>query len=96
MMIQFILGATAVAAMVAGLFFLRFWRVTRDRFFIFFAVSFGIEGVDRAVLGLSTRSEETEPFIYLARLLAFTLILVAIADKNRKWSPATDESKAHK
>jgi len=69
--IQFILGATAVAALVARLFFLRFWRATRDRFFIFFAVSFDIKGVDRTALGLSTLSEEKEPFIYPARLLAF-------------------------
>lgn len=79
-----LLGATAMAAAVAGVFFLRFWRDTRDRFFLFFALAFFIDAVNRAVLGLSIVSEETEPFFYLARLLSFMIILVAIVDKNRR------------
>ena len=38
-------GAISMASLVAGLFFLRFWKDTGDRFFLFFAVSFLIEGV---------------------------------------------------
>ena len=30
---QILLGANAMASLVVGLFFLRFWRDTRDRFF---------------------------------------------------------------
>jgi hypothetical protein len=80
----FLLGATAMASLVAALFFLRFWRETGDRFFLYFAVAFGMEGLNRSVLGLSTVSQETEPFFYLVRLVAFLLILAAIVDKNRK------------
>ena len=80
----FLLGATAMASLVAALFFLRFWRETEDRFFLYFAVAFGIEGLNRSVLGLSSISQETEPFFYLVRLIAFLLILAAIVDKNRK------------
>jgi hypothetical protein len=80
----FLLGATAMASLVAALFFLRFWRETGDRFFLYFAVAFGMEGLNRSVLGLSTVSQETEPFFYLVRLIAFLLILAAIVDKNRK------------
>jgi hypothetical protein len=82
--IPFLLGATAMASLVAALFFLRFWRETGDRFFLYFAVAFGIEGLNRSVLGLSSVSQETEPFFYLVRLIAFLLILAAIVDKNRK------------
>ena len=81
---SFLYGATAMASLVAGLFFLRFWRDTGDRLFIFFAVAFGVEGLNRTVLGLSVLSKETEPFLYLIRLLSFLLILAAIVDKNRK------------
>lgn len=81
---SFLLGATAMASLVAGLFFLRFWRETGDRFFLFFAVAFGVEGLNRSVLGLSAVSRETEPFFYLVRLIAFLLILAAIVDKNQK------------
>ena len=78
-----ILGAIAMASWVAAMFFLRFWKNTRDRFFLFFAVAFFAEALNRAALGLTTVSKEQEPFFYLARLLAFGLIIVAIIDKNR-------------
>ena len=79
----FLLGAVAMGFLVAGLFFLRFWRETRDRLFLAFAASFFIEAVNRAALALSSKPNEGAPFFYLVRLIAYLLILVAIADKNR-------------
>lgn len=83
-MTEMLLGANALAALVVALFFLRFWRSTRDRFFIFFAVAFLIDAIVRVALGLGHWSEEREPFIFLGRLLSFTIIIAAIIDKNRK------------
>lgn len=80
---QILLGAIAMACFVIGMFFLRFWRNTRDRFFLFFAVSFALEGVNRTILGLNYGANENEPIYYLVRLLSFVLILIAIIDKNR-------------
>ena len=80
---QMLLGAIAMAGITIGLFFLRFWKKTRDRFFLFFAVAFGLEGLNRALLGLFQSSDENEPVYYLVRLLSFVLILIAIVDKNR-------------
>jgi O-antigen/teichoic acid export membrane protein len=77
------LGAIATASMVAALFFLRFWKSTRDRFFLFFAMSFFIEGVNRALLGLMAGLREEAPAYYLIRLVAYSLILFAILDKNK-------------
>jgi uncharacterized membrane protein HdeD (DUF308 family) len=82
-----LIGAIAMAFFTAGLFFLRSWTRTRDRFFLFFAIAFGIEGVGRVILGLTDPSDETEPLIYLIRLLAFSIILFAIVDKNRGRKP---------
>jgi hypothetical protein len=76
-------GAVAMASFVAMLFFLRFWRQTRDQFFLLFAVAFGLDSATRFVLGLSQISDETEPFFYLARLVTFGLIILAIIQKNR-------------
>jgi uncharacterized membrane protein HdeD (DUF308 family) len=87
-----LLGANAMASLVAGLFFLRFWRDTRDRFFLFFATAFGVEGVNRIALGLTDVSQENEPYFYLVRLFSFLLILAAIVDKNRKKSPRNKET----
>jgi hypothetical protein len=79
-----ILGAVAMANLVAGLFFLRFWQQSRDRFFMLFASSFFLEAVNRAALALSPHPNDGSPIFYCVRLLAFLLILAAIADKNRR------------
>jgi hypothetical protein len=81
-----LLGAIAMASLTIGLFFLRFWRDTGDRFFLFFAAAFGIEGMIRVAQGLSVVSEEREPLFYLVRLFSFLLIISAVVDKNRSRS----------
>jgi hypothetical protein len=76
-------GAVAMASGVAALFFLRFWRQTRDSFFLFFALAFAIDALARFVLGFAELSEETQPLVYGARLITFGLIIIAIIRKNR-------------
>jgi hypothetical protein len=76
-------GAVAMASFVAMLFFLRFWRQTRDNFFLFFSVAFGLDSASRFGLGITSPSDETEPLFYLARLAMFGLIIAAIIQKNR-------------
>jgi hypothetical protein len=78
-----LLGAIAMATMVIALFFLRFWRSTGDRFFLFFALSFLIDGLNRIFLSPASPSTEDAPEYYLVRLLSYGLILFAIWDKNR-------------
>jgi hypothetical protein len=75
-------GAIAMGSTVIALFFLRFWRSTRDRFFLYFALSFGIEGAHRVYSALSFQENEDSPLHYLIRLLAYGLILWAILEKN--------------
>jgi uncharacterized membrane protein HdeD (DUF308 family) len=76
-------GAVAMAALLAALFFLRFWRQTRDNFFLLFSIAFAIDAVSRFVLALTHVSDETEPYFYVPRLITFGLIIVAIVLKNR-------------
>jgi hypothetical protein len=76
-------GAVAMASGVAALFFLRFWRQTKDSFFLFFAAAFAIDALERFVLGFAELSEETQPLVYGARLITFGLIIIAIIRKNR-------------
>lgn len=79
-----LLGGIAVGSFVAGLFFLRYWRSTRDRFFLFFMLAFWIEAGNRFDMALrSSWNEDDSPVHYLVRLLTYGLILVAIWDKNR-------------
>ncbi len=78
----FLLGVIATASIIAGIFFLKFWRKTGDSFFLAFAASFFIEGLNRCGVMLLEKPNEGNPWIYLVRLLSFLLILVAILRKN--------------
>jgi hypothetical protein len=80
---QFVMGAIAMASWIAGLFFLRFWRDTRDRLFAMFALAFWIFGLSRLGLAMFTAPDEKGTFLYWVRFAAFLLIIVAIIDKNR-------------
>ena len=80
---ELLLGAIAALCLVAGLIFWRYWRDTRDRFFVFFALSFWLEGASRVLIGAARAWNEDTPFHYLLRLAAYVLILLAIWDKNR-------------
>jgi len=80
---EMLTGAIATGSIVAGLFFLRFWRSTRDRFFLYFAISFLLEGSNRFLLGFMGWLREEAPAYYLVRLVAYGLILVAILEKNQ-------------
>lgn len=80
---EVLLGAVAMGSAVAALFFLRFWRQTRERLFLIFALAFLVDAVMRVVLAVTEVPNEQEPFFYLGRLLTFILIVVAIIDKNR-------------
>jgi hypothetical protein len=75
-------GAIVMASLVIALFFLRFWRNTGDRFFLYFSLSFAIEGVHRLYSALRDSNGEDSPLHYLIRLLAYGLILWAILEKN--------------
>ena len=81
---QFLMGAVAMAYWVAGLFFLRFWKRTRERLFAIFAVSFWLLALTRIALVAYGQPKEGTTPIYLVRFLAYVLIVVAILDKNRE------------
>jgi uncharacterized membrane protein HdeD (DUF308 family) len=75
-------GVIVTSSIMAGVFFLKFWKRTRDSLFLAFAIAFLIEGVDRACVMVVPRPNEGSPWIYLVHLLASGLILFAILKKN--------------
>jgi hypothetical protein len=75
-------GAIAFAACVAALFFLKFWRRTRDIFFLLFATAFAIDAAARLAVAVGRLSDTSEPLYFLPRLMTFGLIALAIAKKN--------------
>lgn len=80
---QFLWGALAMACFVAGVFFQRYWVLSRDRLFLFFWLAFWVLALHWIGLGLVNPPQETRHYLYVVRFLAFALILAAIIDKNR-------------
>jgi uncharacterized membrane protein YeiB len=80
-------GAILMGYGVCALFFLQFWRSTRDRLFAAFSAAFWVLGLQRLALALVEPLEEWRTGLYAFRLLAFLLIISAILDKNRAVPP---------
>ena len=83
---DFLSGAVALGFAACALFFLRFWRRTREELFLAFAVAFLLLGAGQTILALANIPTEERGSIYLLRLIAFLLILLAIYRKNRSLS----------
>jgi hypothetical protein len=83
-LLDFLSGAVTFGFLLASLFFLRFWKRTRDGLFLSFAAAFLLLGVGQGLLALANIPVEERSWLYLFRLTAFGLILVAIIRKNRR------------
>lgn len=78
----FLLGIIVTASILSGIFFLKFWKRTREFLFLAFAVAFITEGLSRVAVLLLAKPNEGSPWIYLVRLFASLFILTAILKKN--------------
>jgi len=83
-MFQFASGLIAMGFLVSSLFFLRFWKSTRDWLFAAFAAAFLLLAVNQTLLAFSQGPLEERSNLYLLRLLAFAIIIAAVIAKNRR------------
>ena len=81
-MTEFLSGAVTLGYFIAAVFFLRFWRRTRDRLFLAFAIAFVLFALNQGLVSLLEVDSEPTSFMYVLRVLGFLLILAAIVDKN--------------
>lgn len=81
-----LLGALAALSLVAGIFFFKFWRKTRDSLFLAFAASFTIRAFNDAGRASMAHPNEGALWSYMINIGSSLLILIAIATKtfNRK------------
>lgn len=79
---DFAAGLLTAGYLVAGLFFLKFWRRTGDGLFVAFAAAFGLMAVNQVVPVIFGIPDEALGGVYLLRLAAFLLIIWAILRKN--------------
>jgi hypothetical protein len=80
----FVWGMLTMASVVAALFFMHYWRTSRDRFFAYFSVAFAAMAVDWLGHVVVEMADPLRAEVYIARLIAFVIILIAIIDKNRQ------------
>jgi hypothetical protein len=81
---QFLWGTLTMAHLVAALLLLRFWRVSRDRLFLFFAGAFATLAVNWVGIALIDPALELRHYVYLIRFFGFVLLIAGIVDKNRR------------
>ncbi len=79
---SFVSGLIAMGFLVAGLMFFKFWRRTRDGLFGAFAGAFVLLALNQALAQMIGLGREETGWVWLLRLAAFVLIIVAIAGKN--------------
>lgn len=80
--VTFLRGAAMMALFGIAVFFLRSWRMTRDRLFALFAIAFFMLAVSQIAVLLLDESGEFMPIAYWIRLVAFGFIIFGIALKN--------------
>jgi phosphoglycerol transferase MdoB-like AlkP superfamily enzyme len=82
-MTLFLWGACAMASTVIALFFWKFYRRTRDRLLVMFALAFVALAVHWVGLAVVQPAEDHRHWFYILRLAAFLLIIAGIVEKNR-------------
>jgi len=82
----FFLGFATACSLVAGLFFLRFWRATSDKLFLGFAAFFLFESASDLVMLNLRHPSEGNAWVFLLRLIGTLAVLIAILGKNRAHS----------
>jgi hypothetical protein len=75
-------GALSLGCIVIAMFFLRYFRLARDELFLWFAGAFAALAAQWTLLTFGRSSEHTH-VLYVVRLAAFLMILIAILRKNR-------------
>lgn len=83
MLLDMVNGAVVMASFAIGLFFLRFWRESRDRLFAIFGLAFWVLCTNWIALASVGPEFEARSYLYILRLVAFLLIIAGIVDKNR-------------
>lgn len=78
----FLLGFIGACSSLAALFFLRFWRDSRDPLFLAFAAFFGIQGLVHTVVLMLPRPNEGNVWLFGLRSLSVLWVLGAILWKN--------------
>lgn len=88
---SFFAGFAACAFFASAIFFLKFWRASSDKFFLYFSSACGLLALERVLLLFllsdshnHSHTPEAQIWVYLVRMAAFLVIIWAIIQRNRK------------
>lgn len=89
--VEFVSGIYMATFAASGVFFLKFWRASKDRFFLLFCLACWLLASERVALlfvdggyqAIPEAVDEARSFVYIFRLFAYALILLAVIEKNR-------------
>ena len=86
----FFSGICMTSFAASGVFFLKFWKASRDPFYLYFCMACWLLAIERIVvvtltymLNWMTPENESGSWIYIIRLVAFLIIFAAVLQKNR-------------
>jgi hypothetical protein len=85
-LLAYLYGVTSMGSGVVALFFMRYYQVTKDELFIWFALAFATFAASWGVVASGWHSEEAH-LIYGLRLVGFVLLSFGIFRKNRNSQP---------
>ena len=87
---SFFSGITLATFAAAAVFFIKFWKASRDPFFLYFSIACWLLAIERIIVvlvyyifELMSPEHENGSWIYIIRLSAFALISIAVYQKNR-------------
>jgi hypothetical protein len=81
-MLNFVYGMITMGFLAVAVFFFRFWRRTGDGLFAIFGISFALFALNQALTALLGLPRDEQSLLYLLRLSAFVLLIIAIWRKN--------------
>lgn len=80
----FIAGMQVMVAFIIGVRFLKYWRLSHDPFFVWFAAAFWMFGTGVMIRAFDIGESEHGHLVFLPRLAGYLMILMAILNKNRQ------------
>lgn len=82
-MSDFLQGATFLGSLAVALFFLKFWRQSREPLFGIFAIAFAVFAVNRVFLVLlGDDDDDRRLWVYASRAAVFAMIAGAVLHQN--------------
>ncbi len=78
----FLLGFVTACSGVATLFFVRFWRTSRDPLFLAFAVFFFLQGLRETSVLNVPHPNEGSLWFFMIRAVSVAVVLAAVVWKN--------------